>query len=107
MVLTATFEKLLLFIGVTLSLSSLLTVAGLIRLRRRFPSPLTYQTLGYPFTPLIFILGNLWIILYFWHANPWVALASGLSLLVGFGLYGLFKTCLPTPRTSSCRSLPD
>ncbi len=106
MVLTAAFEKLLLFIGVTLSLSSLLTVAGLIRLRRRWSAPAAYQTLGYPVTPVLFILGNLWIIAYFCQANPWVALTSGLSILVGLGFWWLLKIFV-TVSPSCCGSLKD
>ncbi len=49
MVVTATFENLLLYIGFTLSLSAMLTVSGLIRIRmKHLFSPAGYKVIGYP-----------------------------------------------------------
>ncbi len=85
MVLTATFDQLLIYIGFTLSLSALMTVAGLMILRRRQPRFRgTYQTGGYPITPLLFILGNAWIMFYTVIARP-VASFMGLAT-IGLGL---------------------
>ncbi len=92
MVLTASFENLLLFIGFTLSLSSLLTVGGLIVLRHRQPDPdLPYKTLGYPFTPIFFILCNLWIVLFSILNKPLVSLAGLAAIFSGVLLYVWFK----------------
>lgn len=107
LVLTATFEKLLLFIGVTLSVFALLTVLGLFRLRRWHPDSPGYRTIGYPWTPLVFSAGQLWIIGYFCQANPWVALTSGLSILVGLGFWWLFKNLGAVSQSSPCGSLKD
>lgn len=85
MVITATFDKLLIYIGFTLSLCAIFTVMGVMMLRIRRPSiPRSYKTLGYPVTPLLFIMGNLWIV-YFSIQNRPVASMSGLAT-VGFGL---------------------
>ena len=59
MIVSASYDKLLVYIGFTLSLFAMLTVIGLMRIRKDHPdkSP-AYRTWGYPFTPLIFIAGN-------------------------------------------------
>lgn len=92
LVLTASFENLLIFIGFMLSLFSLFTVAGLMVLRRRRPAPeLPYRTVGYPVTPIFFILCNLWIVVFSMVNKPLVC-ASGLAtILSGVVLYLFFK----------------
>ena len=83
MVITASFDKLLLYIGFTLSLFAMLTVAGMVRLRIRQPALTTsYRTPGYPLTPLLFILGNLWIIYFSIKSRP-------ITSLFGLGTIGL------------------
>lgn len=83
MIFTTTFEALLIYIGFLLSLSSMLTVLGLIKLRRSQPGAARpYKTLGYPWTPLFFILGNGWIIVYALSQRPAVALYGLLTLVL-------------------------
>lgn len=85
MVLTASFDALLLYIGFTLSLCATLTVAGLMKLRFTKPDlQREYKTIGYPSTPLLFIIGNLWII-YFSITNKPVTAVAGFGT-IGFGL---------------------
>lgn len=92
LILTASFEILLLFIGTTLTFFSMLNVMGLMRLRRRQPQPeLAYRTFGYPVTPLFYILGNLWIIIYTLGRRPEVGLIGLGTVLLGLGLHYLFK----------------
>ena len=56
LILTDSFEAVLTFAGFTLSLFGLLTVAGLIRLRRREPDlERPFRVPLYPLTPLVFI----------------------------------------------------
>jgi APA family basic amino acid/polyamine antiporter len=87
MVITATFDKLLLYIGFTLSLFAMLTVVGMTVLRIRKPDLVrNYKTFGYPATPLLFLLGNLWIIYFSIKSRPIVSFLGlgtvGLGLLV-------------------------
>ena len=91
MVVTASYDKLLIYIGFTLSLVALLTVAGMIRLRLKQPleGP-GYRTFGYPITPLLFIVGNLWIIYYSIRSRPVPAVAGLVTIGVGVGIYFLF-----------------
>ncbi|EXJ14207.1 APC family permease [Imhoffiella purpurea] len=92
MILVAAYDALLVYIGFTLSLSSMLTVIGLMRLRRRSPDlPRPYRTLGYPVTPLIFIAGNLWIVLYTLSSKPVVGLYGLATLLLGGFIYRFLR----------------
>lgn len=87
MVITASFDKLLIYIGFTLSLCAMLTVVGMILLRIRQPG-LTrhYKTVGYPVTPFLFVIGNLWIIYFSIKSRPVISMFGlatiGLGLLV-------------------------
>ncbi|NCA72079.1 MAG: amino acid permease [Sphingobacteriia bacterium] len=93
MILVAAYDTLLIYIGFTLSLSSMLTVIGLMRLRRHAPErPRPYRTPGYPFTPLLFIAGTIWIVLYTLISEPLVGLYGIATLLLGLLLYRLFST---------------
>lgn len=92
MVITASYDKLLLYIGFTLSLAALLTVAGMMLLRgRQTLDGNVYKTFGYPFTPLLFILGNLWIIYFSVKSRPIPALSGLGTIAAGLFVYCLFK----------------
>jgi APA family basic amino acid/polyamine antiporter len=91
MVITASFDKLLLYIGFTLSLFAMLTVAGMVRLRIRQPAlTKTYRTPGYPLTPLLFILGNIWIIYFSIRSRPITSLFGLGTIGLGIVLYWYF-----------------
>jgi APA family basic amino acid/polyamine antiporter len=104
MVTTASYDKLLLYIGFTLALIALLTVAGMVRLRLKEPLEGSgYRTFGYPVTPLLFIGGNIWIIYFSISSRPVPALAGLATIVAGLGIYFLFerrrkKTSLGLPK---------
>jgi APA family basic amino acid/polyamine antiporter len=91
MVLTSSFDKLLLYIGFTLSLFAMLTVAGmmLLRIKKTFLER-PYKTIGYPITPILFILGNLWIIVFCIKGHPMVSLYAAGTIAIGSLVYGYF-----------------
>lgn len=92
MVVTSSFEKLLIYIGFTLSLFALLTVIGLIILRIKKPElERPYRTFGYPVTPVLFILSNLWIIVYSIKDNPFVLLYGGGTIVAGIIIYTYYS----------------
>jgi APA family basic amino acid/polyamine antiporter len=91
MVASASFETLLIYIGFTLSLCAMLTVIGLMRLRRRTGiDGLAYRTPGYPVTPMVFILGNAWIILFSIRGRPVAALFGLATIAAGLAVYYRF-----------------
>jgi len=96
MVLTAAFDTLLIYIGFTLALCAMLTVMGLMRIRRRKEVvELAYRTFGYPVTPLIFILGNAWIIFFSLKSRPVAGLAGLATIAAGLAVYHFFQRSNP------------
>jgi APA family basic amino acid/polyamine antiporter len=92
MVLTASFNALLLYIGFTLSLFATLTVAGMIKLRFTKPAlRREYRTIGYPLMPLLFIIGNLWITYFSVISRPITVLYSIATIGTGFLMYLYFS----------------
>jgi len=92
MIITTSFDSLLLYIGFTLSLFALLTVAGLMYLRRKRPDlRAAYRTLGYPATPLVFIMASAWIILFTISQRPLASLFGLGTILGGAILYLVFR----------------
>ena len=92
MILTSTFESLLIYIGFTLSLASMLTVIGLIKLRVQKPNfPRPYKTLWYPYLPLIFIFANIGIIIFSFISRPIISSLGLLTILVGVIIYYKIK----------------
>ena len=79
---TSTFEQVLIYAGFTLTLSMMLTVAGVFVLRWRMPEvSRPYTTWGYPVTPLVFLALNAWILVYVFIDKP-------AESLVGLGIVG-------------------
>lgn len=92
MVLTASFDTLLIYIGFTLSLCAMLTVLGMIRLRVKKPDlRREYKTFGYPVTPLVFVLGNLWIIYFSLKSKPMASLVGLGTIGIGVLVYFCFR----------------
>ncbi|MDF1561588.1 MAG: amino acid permease [Deltaproteobacteria bacterium] len=90
LVLTLSFDALLMYIGFTLSLSAALTVAGVFVLRRRQPDlPRPYRTWGYPLTPLLFVGFALWMIVWSVGQRPREALLGVATIVVGLLLHAL------------------
>ena len=96
MVLTASFNTLLIYIGFTLSIFAMLTVAGMIRLRAtRALVPRPYKTFLYPVTPVLFILGNLWIIVFSIKSRPINTLFGIGTIAAGVLVYWFFSGGIP------------
>jgi len=88
MILTSTFESLLIYIGFTLSLASMLTVVGLMKLRITKPDiRRPYKTLWYPYLPMIFIVANLGIIVFSFISRPFISSVGVFTILVGVFFY--------------------
>ena len=79
---TSTFEQVLIYAGFTLTVSMMLTVAGVFLLRWTRPgTDRPYTTWGYPITPLIFLGLNAWVLVYVFLDRP-------VESLVGLGVIG-------------------
>jgi len=92
MVITASFEKLLIYIGFTLSVFATLTVVGMMLLRMKAPGlERDYKTLLYPLTPFLFVLGNLWIIYVSLRSRPTASFFGLGTIALGLLVYGHFR----------------
>lgn len=92
LLITATFEQVLTFIGFTLTIFTLLAVFGVYILRARKPSEKgNYQTWGYPYTPALFILFNLFMMVYLLVNKPVEATAGLITVLSGLVVYFLLE----------------
>lgn len=90
MVLTASFEALLGYIGFTLSIFAALTVLGVIVLRFRQPNlRRPYRTWGYPVTPIVFVSLMTWMIVWSISEQLDVAVAGVGTIGVGMLLYSI------------------
>jgi len=88
MVLTASFDALLTYIGFTLSFFAALTVLGVFVLRRREPSlERPYRTWGHPFTTVGFILLSGWMVVFAIIARPMVALVGIGTIAAGLVVF--------------------
>jgi len=97
LILTGSFEAVLVYTQFTLLLSSFLAVLGLIVLRFRQPQlPRPYRVWGYPLTPLIFLVVTLWMMIYSVHEKPVEALMGLATALAGLLIY-----CFIQPATRS------
>jgi APA family basic amino acid/polyamine antiporter len=84
LLLTSTFEAVLVYIELLIILSGLLTVAGVFVLRRREPDlPRPVRAWGYPVTPLFFLGVSLWMMTYVASARPWETFWGLFTLLAG------------------------
>jgi len=84
-ILTSTFEQVIVIIGFTLNLFTFLSVLGVFILRKKRPelkSP--FKRTGYPYLPALFLLLNIWILVYGFVSRPRESLGG-----IGITLVGL------------------
>ncbi|GAB4202380.1 MAG: amino acid permease [Bacteroidia bacterium] len=91
LIVTASFEWLINFIGVTLIVFTILTASGIFILRKKKNYQPVYKTPLYPIVPVFFILMNIWILLYVSQKNISALFASFITILLGFIIYKIIK----------------
>jgi APA family basic amino acid/polyamine antiporter len=88
LLITSSFEALVTYLGFTLTLSSLMTVAGVFVHRYKYPEiSRPYRTWGYPITPLIFIGVGLWVLIFTFMGKPVESLAGLFTIFLGLPIY--------------------
>jgi APA family basic amino acid/polyamine antiporter len=91
MVLTATFYALLMYVGFVITIFSSLTVFGMMVLRVKEPNrSRPYKTWGYPLTPVLFIGGNLWIVVFSIRSNLTAFVWGVVTVAIGCLVYEYF-----------------
>ncbi|NOQ87011.1 MAG: amino acid permease, partial [Deltaproteobacteria bacterium] len=91
LVLTSTFYTLLIYVGFIIAVFSSLTVIGMMVLRSKDPDrPRPYKTWGYPLTPILFVIGNLWIVIFSIRNNLTAFVWGLITIAVGLIIYEYF-----------------
>jgi APA family basic amino acid/polyamine antiporter len=98
LLLTRSFELVLIYIQVNLLLCALLTVLGVIVLRWTHPEiPRPYRVWAYPLPPLVFAGVTIWMMIYLLRSHPTESLSGLGTMLLGFALYFLTGKRSPHP----------
>lgn len=92
MVLFSDFKSIIEYIGITLTIFSVLTVLGVFILRAKgMTNENTIRTWGYPFTPIVFIAVSVWMVVYFAMNEPEKIMWSAATIIPAFILYWFSK----------------
>ena len=90
LLLTGSFELVVVYIGFSLLLCSCLTVVGLIVLRHTRPElPRPYRVWAYPLPPVIFAAITVWMMIYLLRSRPLESVSGLVTIFIGFLLYFL------------------
>jgi APA family basic amino acid/polyamine antiporter len=106
LLLTGTFEQILIYCGVLLSVSTMLTVFGVFLLRRRNPAAADRQAFRSPLFPLfqvLYLLLSLWMVVFAFRQNTWESVLGMGNLLVGLASYHWSRRL---PGAAESRPLP-
>jgi basic amino acid/polyamine antiporter, APA family len=88
LLLSAGFETVTKYIGITLSIFTCLCVLGLMRLRFTEPNlPRPFRTPLYPLTPILFLAVNAWMLFYLGRDDPKALAASAATIVAGLVFY--------------------
>ena len=88
LLLTRSFELVVVYIQFALLLCSLLAVFGVIVLRTTRPNiSRPYRVWFYPVPPIIFAIITIWMMIYLLHSKTTESIAGLLTAMVGFLLY--------------------
>jgi basic amino acid/polyamine antiporter, APA family len=95
---TASFELVLNYIGIMLSVFASLTVLGMLVLRWTQPNlARPFRCPGYPIVPIAFLLANAWMLFYLGQQNWRAVAASGATIVVGLALYAIARSQVKKP----------
>ncbi len=89
LILTGTFEQILIYCGILLTLSSMVTVIGVFKLRYQKNKAQTdnYKSPLFPFFQLLFIILSLWMVVYAFMNSPFEILVGLGNILMGWITY--------------------
>jgi len=88
LIVTSSFESLITYTGFVLNLFTFFTVLGVFVHRRKFPDATRpVKTWGYPVTPILFLIFNLWITVFVIYSRPVESLYGLGTIALGAILY--------------------
>nr|WP_292963420.1 MULTISPECIES: amino acid permease [unclassified Allomuricauda] len=93
LILTGTFEQILIYCGVLLSISSLLVVMGVFKLRgsRDHQNGEAYKSPLFPLFQILYVVLSLWMIIFVFTNNTYETLAGLANLILGLATYYINK----------------
>jgi APA family basic amino acid/polyamine antiporter len=91
LILTGTFEQVLIYSGFVLNLFAALAVAGIFVLRKRKTDNSGFKSPLYPFPQLVFLALSAWILLYLLYEQPLESCLGLINLLIGGLTYFVSK----------------
>ena len=83
MILTSSFEQVLLYSGFVLQLFTTLTVAGVIVLRLKGGTPEGYRSPAYPWLQILYLIISIWILFFILYDKPYESLLGFTNLAIG------------------------
>jgi basic amino acid/polyamine antiporter, APA family len=83
LILTGTFEQLLLYSGFILQLFNALTIAGVFILRYKFPELRGYRSPFFPWLQLVFLIISVWMLVFLLIDKPFESLLGIANLALG------------------------
>mgnify|MGYP001213928871 FL=1 len=87
-ILTSTFEQVLLYAGISLIITTVFSVIALFVLRITEPNlKRTYKVVGFPITPILYLILNGWILHYSFQRAFSESLIGCVIFLIGVALY--------------------
>ena len=90
LLLTNSFEQVMLYAGFTLNLTTLLTILGMLRLRFTQPQAMRpYRAWGFPFTTFVYIALSLWTLGTLLRERPLESISGLGTLVIGIGVWWL------------------
>jgi APA family basic amino acid/polyamine antiporter len=89
MVLFGTFDQVLTYMGFSLGIFPILTVAGLFKMRRGGDIP--YKSPGFPIAQLVFMVVGVSILLLSWFKRPAESSIALSTVAIGIPVYWIFK----------------
>ena len=91
-ILTSTFKQVVLYTGIILIITTTITVCSLLYLRIIEPDlKRPYRTWGYPYTPIIFVMLNLWVLFYTFTIQPVESIVGVCMMIFSLGLFYILK----------------
>ncbi|HUX57678.1 MAG TPA: amino acid permease [Bacteroidales bacterium] len=87
--LSGTFEQVLTYMGFALGIFPILTVIGVVKLRK--DSPLALRLPGYPYTQILYITTGVLILVLAFLERPMESAIASITVLVGIPAYYIFK----------------
>ena len=102
LILSGTFEQLLVYSGLVLSLFMALTLSTIFRLRRTIAvSPHQYRAPLYPFLPAVLVIGAVIMVIYSLVQRPAESLYGAATVMSGIPLYYFCRRPLNLPQHKS------